>query len=484
MTDSVIPSASEESKPNVEVGCPRLRSLGRRRLSRDDREKRLSGDDRAKKLSGGTRPYPRWLAGVAASLTFLVLVALCVRFAADRGQGTDLYPRWYGLRELLLQGRNPYGDDVSREVAVVQTWFFGQDDLLAGAGLPPVPPDGRASTLETVFGFLYPLPGVLLIAPLALLPYGVALPLWTLIVLLLLPLAAWMMVDTNVDTNKERTQDPKPNTQSGEQRIGAAGLLAPAIALLYLPTWANLLIAQLVPAAAVLLAVALWLSTRARRPLVAGVALSGAAALKPHVAGPVALAWLAYHAWHAARPSAVAVTSRRFCLGFAAGALGLCGAAFLLLPGWPLEFWRASRLYFQVAPLMPALWLAAVAVLPRSMAPLAAGAVAVVAVAWALSGWRMRSRAEAEGVCRGLIATALIVPPAWETNAIVLLLPLAAALGRTTGRASATGFALAVSVISLLDVPLFLALGWSNGPILIMAYVALLWLWRPGRWSR
>ncbi len=33
---------------------------------------------------------------------------------------SDLYPRWYGSRELLLHGRNPYSSDVSREIQVWQ----------------------------------------------------------------------------------------------------------------------------------------------------------------------------------------------------------------------------------------------------------------------------------------------------------------------------------------------------------------------------
>ncbi len=34
----------------------------------------------------------------------------------------DLYPRWVGTRELLLNGRNPYGKEVSREI---QMAFYG-----------------------------------------------------------------------------------------------------------------------------------------------------------------------------------------------------------------------------------------------------------------------------------------------------------------------------------------------------------------------
>src|SRR5205085_4908759 len=103
-----------------------------------------------------------------------------------RGQDTDLYPRWYGLRELLLHGRNPYGDDVSREIAA-QIWFFD--------GHVSAPGSGPATPLEAIYGFLYPLPGALLLAPLALMPYAVAFTVWLLLVLVMLPAAAWLVVD-------------------------------------------------------------------------------------------------------------------------------------------------------------------------------------------------------------------------------------------------------------------------------------------------
>src|SRR5579871_5475114 len=36
---------------------------------------------------------------------------------------SDLYPRWYGTRELLLHHRDPYGIEVSREIEIA---FYGQ----------------------------------------------------------------------------------------------------------------------------------------------------------------------------------------------------------------------------------------------------------------------------------------------------------------------------------------------------------------------
>src|ERR1039457_1642507 len=37
---------------------------------------------------------------------------------------TDLYAQWFGIRELLLHHRDPYGDDVTRELQVA---YYGKD---------------------------------------------------------------------------------------------------------------------------------------------------------------------------------------------------------------------------------------------------------------------------------------------------------------------------------------------------------------------
>ncbi|HEV2123262.1 MAG TPA: hypothetical protein VGW38_10870, partial [Chloroflexota bacterium] len=106
------------------------------------------------------------------SVTLLVLAAallfmLSLQLAQLRGTDTDLFPRWYGLRQLLLHQRDPYGGEVTREIAA-QTSFLQR--RLSETHAP--------SSVEISYGFLYPLPGVLLIGPLALLPYHVALASW------------------------------------------------------------------------------------------------------------------------------------------------------------------------------------------------------------------------------------------------------------------------------------------------------------------
>ncbi len=64
---------------------------------------------------------------------------------------SDLYPRWYGTRELLLHHRNPYGIEVSNEIQVA---FYGK---VLDSSIPNEPRDQQR--------FAYPLYVVLLMAP-------------------------------------------------------------------------------------------------------------------------------------------------------------------------------------------------------------------------------------------------------------------------------------------------------------------------------
>jgi len=51
----------------------------------------------------------------------------------------DLYPRWYGARELLLRGRDPYSQEVSQEI---QVWSYGHK-LAPEPGAPQLQDENR-----------------------------------------------------------------------------------------------------------------------------------------------------------------------------------------------------------------------------------------------------------------------------------------------------------------------------------------------------
>ena len=79
--------------------------------------------------------------------------------AIPRGSLSDLYPRWLGARELLLHGRDPYGDDITREI---QSGYYGR---VLDPNRPNDPKDQQA--------FAYPVYVVLFLAPTVGLPFPI-----------------------------------------------------------------------------------------------------------------------------------------------------------------------------------------------------------------------------------------------------------------------------------------------------------------------
>lgn len=70
---------------------------------------------------------------------------------SPRGNLSDLYPRWLGVRELLLHGRDPYGPEVTREI---QVGYWGR----------PIDPR-RAGDPQDEVRFAYPVYVAFLLAP-------------------------------------------------------------------------------------------------------------------------------------------------------------------------------------------------------------------------------------------------------------------------------------------------------------------------------
>jgi Glycosyltransferase family 87 len=101
---------------------------------------------------------------LAASLWFYVQRVLVPFQQADaashgrpRGMLSDLYPRWLGARELLLHHRDPYSDDVTREI---QAGYYGRPLDAARAGDP-----------RDEERFAYPVYVAFLLAPTVSLPF-------------------------------------------------------------------------------------------------------------------------------------------------------------------------------------------------------------------------------------------------------------------------------------------------------------------------
>jgi hypothetical protein len=96
------------------------------------------------------------------------------------GNNSDLYPRWLGTRELLLHHRDPYGAEVTREI---QNGFYGRP-------MDPLDPHD----LPFRESFVYPLYVVFLMAPVATLPFGMAVGVfrWLLLFALAFSVPLWM----------------------------------------------------------------------------------------------------------------------------------------------------------------------------------------------------------------------------------------------------------------------------------------------------
>jgi len=113
-----------------------------------------------------------------------VLIAHQIRYATahdqPRGNLSDLYPRWIGTRELLLNGRDPYSAEVTREI---QSGYYGR---LLDPSRPNDPRDRQ--------GFAYPVYVVFCLAPTIRLPFAIVQEgfFWILVILTSASTLLWL----------------------------------------------------------------------------------------------------------------------------------------------------------------------------------------------------------------------------------------------------------------------------------------------------
>jgi hypothetical protein len=224
----------------------------------------------------------------------------------------DLYPRWYGARELVLHHRNPYGSEISAEI---QTAYYGR----------PLDP----SDLRNPQSFAYPVYVSLLLLPVIAIPF----PLLRWVFGVILCAVACGLVLCALRMTGWRLAPP----------ARTAVVLAIAGSL---PALMGILLQQLSLLVAFLL-VASVVALSTDRPLLAGTMLA-LATIKPQMALLPGL-WLLFWAlFHGRR-------GRRFISGFAGslGALVLAGE--LLLRGWVPQFVHSLFAYAGYSPLFPPL---------------------------------------------------------------------------------------------------------------------------------
>jgi len=297
-----------------------------------------------------------------------------------RGNLSDLYPRWLGARELLLNHRNPYSPEVTREI---EAGYYGR----------PLDP-GRAEDPHDQQGFAYPVYVVFLLAPSAHFPFPVVQEgfRWLVVVLTIASVPLWLAA------LRWRTS-PIITTALVVLTMGSF----PAVQGIKLQQL-SLLVAALIAAC---------MASIARRHLVAAGVLLALATIKPQLSAPLT-GWLIL--W------GLGDWQRRKGLiwGFALTLMTLIGAAQFVLPGWISDFYKAVVAYRK--------YTAGAGSLLDTLITPGWGKVLslMIVVALACICWRLR-REEANSFAFALIsslvlaATVVIVPMVAPYNQALLL---------------------------------------------------------------
>lgn len=264
----------------------------------------------------------------------LVLLVVGWHYALEferfsRGVEADLYPSWYAAQQVFIEHRSPYSDEAAR---AIQRGIYGRT---VAEGRTPMRDEQR---------FVYPLFGLFVMAPLALLSFAAAqnAAFWVFIVLTLAGTLFWTRV----------------------MGLRCTPALVAAV-LAAFPITSGIVVRQPTVVYLFLLALAAWAAKSGRYGL-AGLAAAFAMA-KPQLAIAVLIPMLFW-----------AITEwphrRRIIYAFVLGVTLLAGSAFLLQPGWFPEWLSTVRAYETYA---------------NSTSPLGPAA-ALVAAAGVLLLWRER----------------------------------------------------------------------------------------------
>jgi hypothetical protein len=342
-------------------------------------------------MKPGIADKPLWLflaALVAAASMWLfadrVLIPYQVADAAvhdrPRGNLSDLYPRWLGARELLLQGRDPYSREVTAEI---QAGYYGR---ALDPNRPEDPKDQQ--------GFAYPLYVVFLLGPLVHLPFGkvqgaffwfllfwtaATVPLWLRFLRMQLPVWVQVSIVALLVGSFAVMQGLKLQQMS----LLVAGLIAAGLALLV-----------------------------SGDPIPAGILLA-LATIKPQLV-LLLLLWLAIWAIADLRQRA------RFAISFIVTMAVLVGTATLYMPHWISRFWSAILDYQAYTGATP--------VLHRLIRPVFARALELLAlVAGARFCWQNRKASEKSDafaiITSVVLALTVLEVPTFAPYNQILLLP-------------------------------------------------------------
>ena len=300
---------------------------------------------------------------------------------AAAGNWSDLYPCWFGAREVLLHRRNPYSLEITR---AIQSGYYGR----------PVDPSNRRDPRDQA-GLAYPLYVIFLLVPFLGLPFATVRVLFTVGLLLIsaASLLLWL--------------------RATRLRLAPSSvLLALTAVMTSYPVLDGLHLQQLTLLVAALMAASIA-SLAGKRFFLGGVLLA-CATIKPHLVFVLlmGLALWSFSRWR---------ERKNLMAGFALTQAMLLGASELALPGWFGQWHQATLRYVgYVRPSMLG------AILGMKMGLVAAG-VAVCLVL--LLFWRFRQQEPGSQHFTFLLVCALLVPTLLVPNAgaskynLVLLIP-------------------------------------------------------------
>lgn len=309
-------------------------------------------------------------------------------FTSQVPGGNDFYPRWRGTRALLLNGQDPYSEEVTLQIQMDMYGRPARDD-------------------EDQVAFAYPLYVSLLILPFSLLPYPLAQASW-LSALILTALATLIIILRTLDWN------PRP-----------AVLVGLALwSVLFYPTARSIMLGQISIVVLALVALALWALESGHEAL-AGCLLASST-VKPQMIFLIV-------------PFLLLVSARRRAYRTIAAFLctmaALALVSFIVLPTWIPSFvaglgsyqsytsiYREGRspLGVIVGYLLPSEFAAPVTVL------ISVALVGCMMYAWIVSG---KTRAGTfQALFFTMVVTLLIPAQTGTTNQVLLLLPIVYAL--------------------------------------------------------
>lgn len=387
-----------------------------------------------------------FLVGLLLILFFLETFVMYHYVTSIVPGANDYYSRWAGARALLVEGRNPYGLDVTYEIQEI----IAIDHSEVGRG-----------------GFAYPLHVLFLFWPLVYMPYTWAQAFW-------LVMLQWMAIGAGILLLSVNKCKPSP------------GLLVAVLLLVltFYPITRSIFMGQFTIPVLLFLSLSLWLLRREQDGW-AGVALA-LTSIKPQMVifvAPWILLWV------------LSQRRYRFFAGFFGAGILLLLSSMVLHPSWPLDFWQDTQLYRQVAGGRNPLALMLAWLWPGYPQPLfyaiAGGLTAVTLWKW-WQGWGGDESRFTQGLHWAIVVSLLITFQTGTTNYVLLLIPIFAWLTLLAGRFGrwpavmvAAGLNLALWVLFLRTVDgnaeslaLFLPLPW----LCLAVLVGLdLWQWRVKR---